>query len=60
MRDWVLSESGDKWTVKLDTRDLGGAPGYYLSEEEYYSGQSRPGAFGSCFGGNGIAFGFCW
>ena len=38
MRDWVLSESGDKWTVKLDTRDLGGAPGYYLSEEEYYSG----------------------
>ena len=24
MKDWVLSESGDKWTVKLDTRDLGG------------------------------------
>ena len=24
MRDWILSESGDKWSVKLDTRDLGG------------------------------------
>ena len=24
MRDWVLSESEDKWTVKLDTTDLGG------------------------------------
>ena len=24
MRDWILSESGDRWTVKLDTRDLGG------------------------------------
>ena len=52
MRDWVLS--GDKWTVKLDTRDLGGAPIHCLSEEEYHSGLSRP------FGGDGIAFGFCW
>ena len=26
MRDWVLS--GDKWTVKLDTRDLGGGHPY--------------------------------
>ena len=24
MRSWVLSDSGDKWSVKLDTRDLGG------------------------------------
>ena len=24
MRDWVLSDAGDKWSVKLDTRDLGG------------------------------------
>ena len=24
MRDRILSESGDKWSVKLDTRDLGG------------------------------------
>ena len=24
MRDWVLSEEGDKWSVKLDIRDLGG------------------------------------
>ena len=24
MRGWVLSEEGDKWTVKLDVRDLGG------------------------------------
>ena len=24
LRDWILSDTGDKWTVKLDTRDLGG------------------------------------
>ena len=24
MRDWVLSDTGDKWTVKLDDLDLGG------------------------------------
>ena len=24
MRDWILSDAGDKWTVKLDVRDLGG------------------------------------
>ena len=24
MKDWVLSDAGDKWSVKLDTRDLGG------------------------------------
>ena len=24
MKEWVLSEAGDKWSIKLDTRDLGG------------------------------------
>ena len=24
MKGWILSESGDRWSVKLDTRDLGG------------------------------------
>ena len=24
MKDWVLSDSGDMWSVKLDVRDLGG------------------------------------
>ena len=24
MKEWVLSEAGDKWSVKLDTRDLEG------------------------------------
>ena len=24
MRDWVVSDEGDRWTVKLDVRDLGG------------------------------------
>ena len=24
MKDWILSDTGDKWSVKLDTRDLGG------------------------------------
>ena len=23
MKEWVLSEAGDKWSVKLNTRDLG-------------------------------------
>ena len=31
MKDWVLSQEGDKWSVKFDVRDLGGAFGYYLS-----------------------------
>ena len=24
MRDWVVTEEGDRWSVKLDVRDLGG------------------------------------
>ena len=24
MRDWVVSDEGHRWTVKLDVRDLGG------------------------------------
>ena len=24
MKEWILSDAGDKWTVKLGTRDLGG------------------------------------
>ena len=24
MKDWVLSQDGDRWTVRLDVRDLGG------------------------------------
>ena len=24
MKDWVLSQEGDKWTIKFDVRDLGG------------------------------------
>ena len=24
MRDWVLTDDGDRWMVKLDVRDLGG------------------------------------
>ena len=31
MKDWVLSQEGDKWSVKYDIRDLGGSFGYYLS-----------------------------
>ena len=30
MKEWVLSQEGDKWSVKFDVRDLGGAFGYYL------------------------------
>ena len=32
MKDWILSQEGDKWSVKYDVRDLGGhLDGYYLS-----------------------------
>ena len=31
MKDWVLSQEGDRWSVKFDVRDLGEAFGYYLS-----------------------------
>ena len=32
MKEWVLSQEGDKWSVRFDVRDLGeGAFGYYLS-----------------------------
>ena len=31
MREWVLSDGGDKWSVRFDVRDLGGSLGYYLS-----------------------------
>ena len=31
MKDWVLSQEGDKWSVKFDVRDLEGAFGYNLS-----------------------------
>ena len=24
MKEWILSETGDKWSVKLDVRDMGG------------------------------------
>ena len=24
MKDWLVSDAGDKWSVKLDVRDLGG------------------------------------
>ena len=24
MKDWVLSDSGDQWSVNFDVRDLGG------------------------------------
>ena len=27
MRDWIVSDEGDRWTVKLDVRDLGGRLG---------------------------------
>ena len=34
MKDWVLSQGGDKWSVMFDVRDLGegrGSFGYYLT-----------------------------
>ena len=47
MSDWVLSVAGDRWSVKLDVRDLGGGTLALIGE--------------GCFpGGRGSAFGFCW
>ena len=31
MKDWVLSQEEDRWSVKFDVRDLGGSFGYHLS-----------------------------
>ena len=31
MKEWVLSQEGDKWSVKYDVRDLGRSSGYYVS-----------------------------
>ena len=31
LRDWDVSGAGDRWSVRLDVRDLGGAFGFYLS-----------------------------
>ena len=31
MKEWVLSQEGDKWSVKFDVWDLGRSFGYYLS-----------------------------
>ena len=28
MKDWVLSQEGDQWSVKFDVRDLGGHQGW--------------------------------
>ena len=30
MKEWVLALEGDKWSVRFDVRDLGGAFGHYL------------------------------
>ena len=30
-RGWIVSAEGDRWSVKMDVRDLGGAFGHYLS-----------------------------
>ena len=31
LKGWVLSQEGDKWSVKFDVRDLGGHLDHYLS-----------------------------
>ena len=30
MKDWVLSQEGDRWSVKFDVRDLGGEGGIWI------------------------------
>ena len=35
---WIVTDEGDRWSVKLDVRDLWGAPGYYFSGLVNYSG----------------------
>ena len=60
MKNLVLSDAGDSWTVKLDVRDLGEPLGYYLSAEGCYSCGSGFGLAGYCFGGHGSASGLSW
>ena len=37
MKDWILSQEGDKWFFTFDVRDFGGSSGYYLSGLVCYS-----------------------
>ena len=36
MRDWDISGAGDRWSVRLDVRDFGGALGFNLSWYGWY------------------------
>ena len=31
LKDWVLPQEEDRWSVKFDVRDLAGASRYYFS-----------------------------
>ena len=55
MKDWVLSDSGDKWSVKLDTRDLGEHLDTTYQEEECYPCWSGSWVIGCCLSCYGFA-----
>ena len=60
MKDWVLSQEGDRWSVKFDVRDLGRSFRYYLSGLVCNLGCW--GSSGYCSSGFDICspFGFSW
>ena len=49
MKDWVLTQEGDKWFVKFDVRDLEETFGHYFLWMVFdFSCQGSSGHFSSC------------
>ena len=46
MRDWIVTDEGDEWSVELDVRDLGGHLDTTFRELVGYSGYA--GSAGHC------------
>ena len=60
MKDWVLSQEGDRWSVNFDVQDLGGSLGYHRSRIVCNLGCQ--GSLGSCSAGSYLcsSLGFSW
>ena len=60
MKDWVLFQEGDKWTVKFDVRDLGGRERGHLETTIRCWSSTWPPGFGWLFNGWYLTLPFLW